>query len=102
MSAFMTLILDIVMAGLLISLILTTYRLMRGPTLADRAVAGDQVAIHVVVWIGIDSIKSNQPILLDLLIVTAIVGFLSLAVIGIYIERAARGKIPAETKEQSS
>lgn len=99
MTPFMTLILDIVVAGLLISLALTIYRLLRGPTLADRAIAGDQVAIHVVVWIGVDSIKSDQPILLDLLIVTAIVGFLSVAVIGIYIERAARGKIPAETKE---
>lgn len=92
----MNIIFDIVLVALIISLALVVYRLVRGPTLPDRAVSGDQVAINVVALIAVYSMASDQPILIDLVIVTAIVGFLSIAVIGIYIERAVRGKIQAE------
>jgi multicomponent Na+:H+ antiporter subunit F len=93
----MNVVFEVVTVILLISLALVVYRLVRGPTLPDRAVAGDQIAIHVVALIAIFSMSSEQPILIDLVIVTAIVGFLSLAVVGIYIERAARGKARIET-----
>lgn len=93
----MSLVFEVVTLILLISLALVVYRLVRGPTLPDRAVAGDQIAIHVVALIAIFSMTSEQPILIDLVIVTAIVGFLSVAVVGIYIERAARGKARAES-----
>jgi multicomponent Na+:H+ antiporter subunit F len=96
MSPAMRVVVDIVTFGLLFSLALVTYRLMRGPSIPDRAVASDLVAIHVVAIIGVHSLASKQPILIDLVIVTAIVGFMSVAVIGVYIERAARGKVQSE------
>lgn len=77
---------------LLLSLVLVTIRLLRGPTLADRAVASDQLALRVVALIAVHSMVTDQPFLIDLVIVTAIVGFLSMAVIGIYIERIVRRK----------
>jgi len=77
---------------LLLSLVLVTIRLLRGPTLADRAVASDQLALRVVALIAVHSMVTDQPFLVDLVIVTAIVGFLSMAVIGIYIERIVRRK----------
>lgn len=92
----MKLILDIVTIGLLVSLALAVYRLARGPSIADRAIASDLVAIHVVALIAVYSVLSHQPALIDLVIVTAIVGFMSVAVVGVYIERAARGKARAE------
>ncbi len=92
----MTTVFYIVIAGLLISLVLVTYRLLRGPTIPDRALAGDMMAIIVVALIGVYSMMSDQPILLDLIIVTAIVGFISLAVVGVYIERAVAGKARIE------
>lgn len=92
----MSIVFDVVTTALLISLMLVVYRLVRGPTLPDRAVASDQIAIHVVALIAVYSMSSQQPILIDLVIVTAIVGFLSVAVIGIYIERAAGGKTQPE------
>lgn len=77
---------------LVLSLALVTVRLLRGPTLADRAVASDQLALRVVALIAVHSMVTDQPFLVDLVIVTAIVGFLSMAVIGIYIERIVRRK----------
>jgi multicomponent Na+:H+ antiporter subunit F len=93
----MKFIFDAVTLFTLISLIMVVYRLVRGPTLPDRAVAGDQIAIHVVALIAIFSMTSDQPILIDLVIVMAVVGFLSMAIVGIYIERAVRGKARAES-----
>ena len=88
----MTTILMLVQLVLLLSLVLVTVRLLRGPSLADRAVASDQLALRVVALIVVHSMESDQAFLIDLVIVTAIVGFLSLAVIGIYIERIVRSK----------
>lgn len=95
----MSLIFDISFIDILASLAMICYRLIHGPTLPDRAVAGDQLAIHVVVLIAIYSMSSNQPLLIDLVIVTAIVGFLSIAVIGIYVERGARGNIRGQSRD---
>jgi multicomponent Na+:H+ antiporter subunit F len=81
---------------LLVSLTLVALRLIRGPSLADRAVASDQIALRVVGLVAVYSMKSNQPFLIDLSIVTALVGFLTLAVIAIYIERGLRGKTRME------
>ena len=92
----MNTLLFIVELLLLLSLVLVTIRLLRGPTLADRAVASDQLALRVVALIAVHSMVTDQPFLIDLVIVTAIVGFLSMAVIGIYIERMARRKRGAE------
>ena len=91
--------LNVILVGLLIGLALVIYRLLRGPSLVDRAVASDQIAIRVVALIAVYSVITEEPILLDLVIITAVVGFLSAAVIGIFIERAARGKVRAELRD---
>lgn len=95
----MNVVFEIVTWGLLLSLSLVTLRLIRGPSMSDRAVAGDQAAIHGVALIAVYSAFSNQPTLLDILIVTAIVGYMTIAVIGIYIERAHRGKTRRKPEE---
>lgn len=99
----MTTFLNIITVVLLFSLTLVAIRLFRGPTLADRAVAGDQISIHVIALIGVYTIMTEQPMLLDLLVVTAVVGFATITVIGVFIERSARGKARrrSEAGEQS-
>jgi multisubunit Na+/H+ antiporter MnhF subunit len=94
-----SIVFDIAFVALLASLAMICFRLIRGPTLPDRAVAGDQLAIHIVALIAVYSMASDQPLLIDLVIVTAIVGFLSIAVIGIYVERAARGNIRSKSRD---
>lgn len=96
----MKLVFDFVTITLLVSLALVTFRLVRGPTLPDRAVASDLLSIHVVALIGVHSLASGQPILIDLVIVTAIVGFMGTAVVGVYIERAIRGKVQTLRREK--
>lgn len=95
----MTAVLYLVTIILLISLSLVIVRLIRGPSIADRAIAGDLVTLHVIALIMLYSIISQQSTLIDLVIVTAIVGFISVTVIGIYIERTALGKTNGEREE---
>lgn len=95
----MSTVFDIVLWILILSLCLAAVRLVRGPTLPDRAIAADQAAIHGVALIAVYSAISNQSMLLDLLIVTAIVGYMTIGVIGIFIERSARGKTRRKPEE---
>ncbi len=95
----MTIVLNIVTVILLASLALVILRLLRGPSIADRAIAGDLVTLHVIALIMLYSIISEQSTLIDLVIVTAIAGFISVTVIGIYIERTALGKTNGEREE---
>jgi multicomponent Na+:H+ antiporter subunit F len=92
---------DVVTLVLLVSLALVIFRLVRGPTLPDRAVASDLLSIHIVALIGVYSLASDQVILIDLFIVIAIVGFMGTAVVGVFIERAIRGKIQILQREKS-
>jgi multicomponent Na+:H+ antiporter subunit F len=92
---------DVVTLVLLVSLAMVTFRLVRGPTLPDRAVASDLLSIHIVALIGVYSLASDQVILIDLFIVIAIVGFMGTAVVGVFIERAIRGKIQILQREKS-
>lgn len=100
MNPLLVFVCDAATLGLLLSLALVTFRLVRGPTIPDRAVASDQVAIHVVALIVVYSIRVQQSGLLDLVIITAIVGFMTVTVIGIYMERAVHGKARTEPGDQ--
>jgi multicomponent Na+:H+ antiporter subunit F len=95
----MRFVLDLVTIGLTISLVFVIIRLVRGPSLPNRVVAADQVSIHVIAEIVIYSVRSGESILLDLVIVTAIVGFVSVAVLGVYLDRAAKGQVRLETRD---
>jgi multicomponent Na+:H+ antiporter subunit F len=93
-------VLDVVTLMLLLSMAMVTFRLVRGPSLPDRAVASDLLSIHIVALIGVYSLASDQVILIDLFIVIAIVGFMGTAVVGVFIERAVRGKIQILQREK--
>lgn len=96
----MKIVADGVTLLLMFSLVIVILRLLRGPSIADRAVAGDQVSIHVVALIAVYSIASEQETLIDLVIVTAVVGFISITVIGVYLERVAQGKARLDRRDK--
>lgn len=95
----MSTVFEIVMGLLLLSLTVVTARLIRGPSVADRAIATDQIAIHGVALIAVHSAASDQPILLDLVIVTAVVGFITVAVVGVYLARTERQRARMDHEE---
>lgn len=76
-------------AGALLSvgLILTFVRLVRGPTLADRVVAVDTLAVMAIGSLVLVSIAAGQPLLLDIALAIALVVFLGTIAMAMSIER---------------
>ncbi|MGQ9927496.1 MAG: monovalent cation/H+ antiporter complex subunit F [Chloroflexaceae bacterium] len=76
----------ILMALLSLSLAVTFWRLVRGPSIPDRAVAFDMIMIHLVGLIAMFVVQFRQPILIDTVIVVSVLGFLGTVALARYIE----------------
>jgi multicomponent Na+:H+ antiporter subunit F len=72
---------------LTIAVILAFVRLVRGPTLPDRVVALDLIATLMIGIIAVYAIATDEPVLLDLAIVLALISFLGTVAFAHYIER---------------
>lgn len=72
---------------LTIAVILAFVRLARGPTLPDRVVALDLIATLMIGIIAVYAIATDEPVLLDLAIVLALISFLGTVAFAHYIEK---------------
>ncbi len=63
------------------------YRLIKGPSLPDRIVALDLVAMVIAGMAAVYAIAVNQPVFLDVLLILAIVLFFGTIAFGRYLER---------------
>lgn len=82
----------ITFAMLLVAMILTFTRLVRGPTLPDRVVALDLFAVITTGFLLIYAIDTQQLVFLDVAIVLALITFLGTVAFAQYIERRERGE----------
>jgi len=53
-----------------------TYRMLQGPTEADRAIAGDLLLFGIVGLIALFGVRMATPFTFDLVLIAALVGFL--------------------------
>lgn len=84
-----TTVATIVIGMLIIALFLAFIRLVRGPSLPDRVVALDMIAVLCVGIIAAYDIITNEPAFLDTAIVLALIAFLGTVAFAFYIERGA-------------
>lgn len=77
----------IVLVILVASLCLALIRLIRGPSLPDRVVALDLMAVLAVGIVAIDAVAMEQPVLLDAAVVLALIAFLGTAAFARYVEK---------------
>lgn len=68
--------------------ILAFVRLVRGPSVPDRVVALDLIAVLVVAIVATYNIATDQPVLFDAAIVLALVAFLGTVAFAYYVERS--------------
>lgn len=73
--------------GLTLALLLTFVRVLRGPTMADRVVAIDLMASLAIGVIAVYAIASDNPVVLDIALVLALLSFLGTVAFGFYLER---------------
>jgi multisubunit Na+/H+ antiporter MnhF subunit len=80
---------EILIGVLAISLVLCFIRLYIGPNVPNRTVAFDSIAIHAVGILALLSVQEKSASLLDVAIVTAVLGFLGTTMLAYYLERSA-------------
>jgi multicomponent Na+:H+ antiporter subunit F len=71
------------------SLLLVFGRLARVPSLSDRVIALDLIAVLAVGMIAMFALEAGQPVFLDAAIVLALVAFLGTVAFARYLERRA-------------
>lgn len=74
-------------AGLAVAASLCLARLVRGRSLADRIVALDTLLVVVVSGIAVQAARTRDGTYLDVLVVTALLGFVGTATVARFIER---------------
>ena len=80
-----------VLPVLLLSLTLSAWRTLRGPSLADRAVGLDLMTTISIALTGVLAILTEQVALLDLGLIVALIAFLGTVGFARYLERQAPG-----------
>jgi len=66
----------VVLPALGLAIVAAFVRLVRGPTLSDRVVAFDLLAAIGIGVLAADAVATDQPVLLDVTVVLALVSFL--------------------------
>lgn len=69
-----------------LSMLLGLVRLIKGPSLADRAVALDFMSTSIISFIGLFSILYHQSVYLDVAIAVALITFLATVAYARFIE----------------
>jgi multicomponent Na+:H+ antiporter subunit F len=70
-----------------ISLVLIFIRLYKGPTVSDRVVALDLLITTGIGGIAIYSVVTDQPVLMDVAMILALIAFLSTIAFSYYLEK---------------
>lgn len=87
MSAAVALCVHLSLGILMASMILALYRLIKGPSVPDRVVALDVVAILAVGILSLLSIETNMMAYLTVGITLALLAFLGTVALALYIRR---------------
>lgn len=77
----------LIVGVLAVAMALAFVRLVRGPSLADRVVALDLVALAGAAVMTASGIAFDQPGFLDVALLMALIGFVGTAAFASYIER---------------
>lgn len=77
----------VVMPMLVLALALSVWRLLAGPSLPDRVVALDMIALVAIGMLAAFAVAVGQAVYLDIILGLALVAFLGTVAFAYYIER---------------
>lgn len=80
---------DILLTILTISIALCFIRLLLGPSIPNRTIAFDSIAIHAVAILALYATRIGAQSILDAALVVAVLGFLGTTMMAKYLERSA-------------
>jgi multicomponent Na+:H+ antiporter subunit F len=82
---------NIIFGVLILGMVIAFIRLLKGPSLPDRVVALDLMAIIAVGMITAHAVRSDQSIYLDVALALALISFLGTIAFAFHIEK---GELP--------
>lgn len=91
-NTWFTWILGISLGNLCIAYVFAFIRLAKGPSIPDRVVALDLIAILSAGFITLYSILAGQPVYLDVAITLTLIAFLSTVAFARYVQQMGRKK----------
>lgn len=80
-------LLDVLLVLLAVALLPAVYRLVVGPTAADRAMAADHGFFVLVAVLALLAVRLPTPALLDVVVVATLVGFLATVTLARLVDR---------------
>lgn len=83
----------VALLGLIVCMLMCLYRLVKGPHLADRVLAGDTLAVVVAGFVAPLSMQQGHDLFFDVALIIALMGFASTVAFSQYIG-ARRKTVP--------
>lgn len=83
---------NVALAILTLALLMTTVRLLRGPTLPDRVLALDLMTTIAIGYVGVIALRTGFMLYLDIAIAIGLVGFLATLAFARYILVQSRSR----------
>lgn len=85
----------ILIAGglIVVSFLLSLFRLLRGPTLADAVIAMDLITTLAVGAMGVTALATGHSLYIDIALVVGLVAFLATVALGTLVEYEGRRKV---------
>jgi multicomponent K+:H+ antiporter subunit F len=79
--------LDIGVAAVTLTLLLCGWRLLRGPTIADRVLALDTLYLGMVALVVLLGLRWQTPLLFEAALIVALLGFVGTVALARYLSR---------------
>ncbi len=78
-------VINIALVCLLLAILLTLYRILKGPSWGDRITAFDFLGVNIAVLIVVLALKTGYAAFLDAALIVSILGFLSTVALTRYL-----------------
>jgi len=82
----------VLLAALCVALAIVGWRLVWGPTFADRFVAFDMLTALGVAFAGLTAVATGRDAFLDIALALALINFAGTAAFALFLERKARAR----------
>lgn len=88
--SFLELTLSISMLVLSISIVITLIRFIMGPTLPDRVISLELIALTIIAIIALYSMITEESVFIDIAVIISLISFLGTIAFSYYLERRIR------------
>lgn len=78
--------------ALCLALALAGWRMVHGPSFADRFVAFDMLTAVAVAFAALTALATGHPAFLDIALALALINFITTAAFAVFLERKGRGE----------